>query len=104
MTQILEQLLVKEKFEQWLQSKELSASVGVSRTSCFCPISTYVREKSDCTYVGSSTHSIGIVSEETDGVDYVTPPLWVRKFIYQVDSMREDNVTARAALKVLEGI
>lgn len=70
-------------FIQWLESKSPDEVVGFSRSSCECPLATYLKFR----HSYYDTVGISIATHGADGgVPWVCLPDWASEFVYRVDS------------------
>lgn len=101
----IEDILTKEKFEQWLKSQQPDDVVGLACRAACCPIATYINANLNFKYVGATrTYISSIDHGSNDGEAQRTPaPSWVYPFIQAVDR-GSCHITASEALTALNNI
>lgn len=108
--------LDRRNFRKWLVTKQApSATVGRRRSSCDCPIATYLTQNDVMGKAGARIKflvgSYDIERKETwsDNTlpDYritFKTPRWAKRFICEIDQTDDQIITASVALHVLDSI
>lgn len=106
-TLLLELLKEPETFKVWLKEADSNTVVGIRGDAAHCPIATFLGQKG----LNSKVHPDAIVTfdrhEEnipTGWIDTKQIGYWVEEFIEDIDNLFLDEVTANAALEVLNNI
>jgi hypothetical protein len=90
--------LTRIGFRKWLKAKKPNAVVGKPTNNDVCPIANFLKE------VTGHAHDVmwSYAFRPDRPATLYSTPIWARAFISSVDSVREDSITAKLALKILD--
>ncbi len=94
---INESLFDREEFEAWISSHPDNEVVGYNKTVHGCPITNYLLSKEEV-----NEASVGVTVSSINRV-YVSNPVWVTKFVKEIDKKKsKENITAAKAKAILK--
>ena len=94
-------MIERQRFERWLRSKKPAEVVGCTDNAESCPVASFMQGLG---YEGVFVSCMEVHWKDDAITHRDNLPTWAKTFVRRVDQTGEDNVTAEAAIAIMENI